>query len=407
MGNSDEQILGESASSHHREGGPDAHDQGPPPGSADARGTWSYRMVSLAGRGALSSELRAAWQTALERQETAGGSASPFLGPSFAAAVASVRPDVQLAVGYLDGEPRSFLPLHVGSRGRARPLGGRFCDLHGPVGVDDSGAFQEMLAGAGLRSWSFRRCPQRSALDPRFVFAETLSHVVRTDLGIDGLRGGGLLKSTGQLKQALRKERKLTKEVGPLRFEFDHRDPAILDSLIRWKGDQRRRSGSTDILEQSWARDTLQALQDERHSGDPATLDGRGKMSVLWAGDHVVAAHFGLASPSLMHWWIPTYSLEFASYSPGLSLLLHIIRDCHASGIEALDLGHGDARYKSGFATRQMPLFSGAVDRSRVRLAVGAASFRLRGAVRESRLEPGWVATKRFLRRAKSAGTRS
>ena len=136
-------------------------------------------------------------------------------------------------------------------------------------------------------------------------------------------------------------------------------------------------------------------------------IDGRGRMSVLWAGDHVVAAHFGLADQRRMHWWIPTYAPEFAAHSPGLSLLLHLIRECHSRGIEILELGHGDERYKSGFATDSVPLYSGSVDRSGVRLALGATGFRVRAAVRESRLEPGWVATKKFLRRARSLGRRA
>ncbi|QDV05193.1 hypothetical protein Poly30_06890 [Planctomycetes bacterium Poly30] len=364
----------------------------------------SYRLFALKGSESLSHELRAAWQAALQDQHVRGGFASPFLGPTLAATMASVRPDVRLIVGFVGDEPRRFLPVHVSGRGRARPLGGRLCDVHGPVGALDPGGFREMLIGAGLRSWSFRRCPQRDVLSPSFVFEETTSHLIRTDQGVEGLRSGGLLGSTSQLKQALRKERKLAKEIGPLRFEYDHQDREILAQLLAWKADQRLRSGSYNILQEGWAADTVQSLHDVVDREDPAQLDGRGRMSVLWAGDHVVAAHFGLADERRMHWWIPTYAPLFAAHSPGLSLLLHLIRECHARGIEVLELGHGDERYKSGFATGSQALYSGAVDRSSVRLALGATGVRVRAAVRRSRLEPGWVATKRLLRRARALG---
>lgn len=399
MGNSQELSLGGGASFRSCT---DSSGDSVPQAEAPWTGPTSVKIITLSGPDSLSGEVRNAWQDAIEGQRLAGGTASPFLGPSLAAAVASNRPDVRVVVGFDGDEPRRFLPVHVSGRGRARPLAGRFCDMHGPVGVTGPEVFREMLKGAGLRSWSFRRCPDRGALASHFIFAETVSHIIRTDRGVEGLRGG-LLESTSQLKQALRKERKLAKEVGPLRFEFDHQDHRVLDQLLAWKGDQRRRSGSANILEEAWASDTLRSLHDAPDRDGDATADGRGRMSVLWAGDKLVAAHFGLADQRRMHWWIPTYAPEFSAYSPGLALLLNLIRECHTRGIEALDLGHGDERYKSGFATDRAPLYSGSVDGSGIRLALGATGFRLRDAVRRSRLEPGWTATKRVLRRARSA----
>lgn len=375
-------------------------------GGMSSPSTRSQRLISVGPEAPLSTELAQAWQAALIRQRDSGGFASPFLGPTFASTLASVRSDVQVIVGFDGEEPTQFLPVHVSGRGRARPLAGRFCDVHGPVGVSDPEEFHELLVGAGLSSWSFRRCADRTALDASHVFVEAVSHVVRTDLGLEGLRSGGILSSTRQLKQALRKERKLAKEVGPLRFEYDHQSPEILAQLLRWKAAQRERSGSKNVLEARWATETLSQLQVAADRDAAETADAQGRMSVLWAGDHVVAAHFGLADERRLHWWIPAYAPEFASYSPGLSMLLHLVRECHARGIDAVDLGHGDERYKLGFATDLIPLYSGAVDRSRARLALGSASYRFRDSVRQSPLEPGWVATKRLLRRARSLSRR-
>lgn len=355
---------------------------------------WSYRLHPVSAAQPLSADLRTAWCRALLIQRAATGHGSPFLGPALASTLAEERSDVQVLVGYDGDDPTRFLPLHA-ERGHAWPLAGRFCDVHGPVGVPDSDALLEMLAGGGLKSWAFQRCPIPGVLAPKHIWSEATARFVRTDLGVEGLRTGGLLPSTSQLKQALRKERKLEREVGPLRFEFNHHDPEVLAQLIRWKSDQRRRTHSVDVLQYPWAVSALERLQ---HSTEP---DGAGALSALWAGDHLVAAHYGFADDELMHWWIPTYAPEFAAHSPGLSLLLHLIRECHERGLKAIDLGHGDERYKTGFATGTSTLYGGAVDRSALRLAVGSSKASLRAAVRQSKFEPTWVAAKQLARRVR------
>ncbi len=359
-------------------------------------GPRSFRLVPVSRAMPLPDDLRRAWQAALLTQRATGGHGSPFLGPTLTATLAQERDDIQLAVGYEAGIARSFLPCHV-KRGHGEPIGGRFCDVHGPVGVADAAGFRELLVGAGLKSWSFQRCPEASVFEPKQIWSETKARFVRTDQGVEGLRSGGLLESTSQLKQALRKERKLAREVGPLRFEFNHQGPEVLSELIRWKSAQRLRTNSPDVLRHPWA---VAALEKLRMLDEP---DGAGALSVLWAGDHVVAAHYGFADDELMHWWIPSYAPEFSAHSPGLSLLLHLIRECHSRGIAAIDLGHGEERYKTGFATGTSTLYRGSVDRSALRLAVGSSKARIRDAVRESSLEPTWIATKRLVRRVRAA----
>ena len=90
--------------------------------------------------------------------------------------------------------------------------------------------------------------------------------------------------------------------------------------------------------------------------------DFSGMLSVLYAGDAVVAAHFGLRSQTVLHWWFPTYDPRFARYSPGLVLLLNLIQQAHSLGLREIDLGKGYERYKGSFANAHVAIAEGSVE---------------------------------------------
>ena len=69
-------------------------------------------------------------------------------------------------------------------------------------------------------------------------------------------------------------------------------------------------------------------------------------LSLLYAGDQLIAGHFGMRSPTTWHYWFPSYDNAFAKYSPGVMLLLKMAEVAPAMGIRIIDMGCGLHSYK-------------------------------------------------------------
>jgi CelD/BcsL family acetyltransferase involved in cellulose biosynthesis len=101
-----------------------------------------------------------------------------------------------------------------------------------------------------------------------------------------------------------------------------------------------------------------------------------------------------------------TYTLsEHGRHSPGLILLAHMVDECAARGIASLDIGVGQARYKSFFCREPEPLFDSFLPftlRGRLAAAGFAAGFAAKRAIKRN--APLWAAVK-TLRRARAHST--
>jgi len=86
-----------------------------------------------------------------------------------------------------------------------------------------------------------------------------------------------------------------------------------------------------------------------------------GMLSLLYAGDRIIAGHFGMRSRTDWHWWFPSYDPTVAKYSPGLILLLEMARHAASVPLRTIDLGKGQARYKDQFKNAAVPLAMGSV----------------------------------------------
>jgi CelD/BcsL family acetyltransferase involved in cellulose biosynthesis len=84
---------------------------------------------------------------------------------------------------------------------------------------------------------------------------------------------------------------------------------------------------------------------------------------MLYAGDRPVAGHLGLRSSTSCSYWFPAYDVEFQPYSPGGYLLLRLAETHAQMGVRYLDLGPGEELYKRRFASTQVWLAEGSVDR--------------------------------------------
>jgi CelD/BcsL family acetyltransferase involved in cellulose biosynthesis len=178
-----------------------------------------------------------------------------------------------------------------------------------------------------------------------------------------------------------RRERKLTREYGQVRFVFSGDDAQqSLTKLIADKRAQYHRTQVRDVLSEKRTRDILHALcgtRDEQCSG---------VVSTLYAGDTWVASQFGLRSGSTLHYWFPVYNPALKAFAPGRILLKQIIHNAQTNGLKRIDRGAGDSVAKRDLATSQHFFYEGLWQRPggiafahRVGLAIGWRMARHRG----------------------------
>jgi CelD/BcsL family acetyltransferase involved in cellulose biosynthesis len=302
----------------------------------------------------LTSEQIRAW-SALQRADSTF--ASPFFRPEFAALVAGVRPEVEVAVFENGRRCVGFWPYHRDSRNVAHCIGLHLSDYEGMV-IEPELVWppEDVLRQCGLAAWSFGHLIPSLAPLRQFHWSYSESPVIDVNGGFDKYReqkrrGGSLI-----LKRASQKFRKIEREVGEIRFLAQCKDRRLLDTVIELKRAQYRRIRSIDHLAAQWTRELLRSIA-EFDNGEFA-----GMLSALFAGDHLVAAHLGIRSGKVLHGWFPVYDREFEKYSPGMLFWIRLVEQSATLGIETIDLGCGDERYKGRLKTGDIRLAEGAVD---------------------------------------------
>src|SRR5262249_15136949 len=119
-----------------------------------------------------------------------------------------------------------------------------------------------------------------------------------------------------QIKKTYNLMRRIEREVGSLRFIAESNNIASLATVLTWKSEQYRKSSNTDLFKPGWISDAANRIFNSRAGGFS------GLLSLLYAGDQLIAGHFGMRSRRVWHYWFPAYEPKAARYSPGLILLL-------------------------------------------------------------------------------------
>ena len=280
--------------------------------------------------------------------------ASPYFSLGFLEAMAAVRRDTRVLVIREAGEIKGFLPFHKGAMGYARPLGGPLSDHHGfiatPGAVFD---LHTVLRKAGLKVFDFF-----GALGTQAAFRE---HAQEVDGSwVIDLSGGyetWLDTRSGVEPKAFRnlraRRRKLEEETSRFQFRVDDNRPEVLAKALEWKSAQYRRTGHFDVFSVGWTRKLIDVLLG---SG----LDNAsGLVSSLEINGQLAAAHVGMRSDTVLHYWFPVYDPEFSKLGPGLNLLMQIARELSAEGLREIHLGPGEYDFKRELASWQFPLASG------------------------------------------------
>jgi len=295
-------------------------------------------------------------------QESNPSLASPYFRPEFTLAVSRHRNDAFVA---LTGDGAAFLPFQRMGYGIGQPIGGGISDYHGLIAPSDYRCdVAGLVRACRLLTWDFDHVPAEQGSFSRWQTAAYASPVVdlRSEAGARGLP-----------ESHLRGVRKLEREFGPVEVELDSADPAMLELCLQWKSDQYRRTGVYDLFAHGWVRALAIDLAATRGTAFA------GMVSVLRAGGRPIAAHFGLRSRGVLHYWFPAYDTAFARFSPGLLLLSHLIAHMGERGIDTIDLGRGAEPYKLRLATRAVPLMEGSVAADRSVAALRRAGTHLMG----------------------------
>lgn len=281
--------------------------------------------------------VRAAW----ERMRKANACyRSPFFSYDFIEAVSQVCPQVELAVARYDQKILAILPFVRKRRLDASPVGAGVNDAHGLLADSEYPfSFVQFLNKCGLRSFAFHAAPPDSPGIERYEMGRGRSFLA--DLTVDPQGYEHYLRKTSStIDRQGQKSRRLAREVGPLRLEYDCKREDLIDYLIRLKGLQYQRTHTFDILAVEWIRKLLLKL----HSYEEPRI--RGLLSVLFAGEHPVALHYGMLDGDLLHYWFPVYDERYAYGSPGTQMFLDIAKEAAARGVRAIDMGYSEQAYK-------------------------------------------------------------
>ncbi|MBC9719012.1 GNAT family N-acetyltransferase [Streptomyces sp. TRM66268-LWL] len=299
----------------------------------------------------LNDELRKAWHKAMDESPLY---ANPFLAPEFAAGIGRHRPSARVAVLHQKNEAVGFLPYERGAFGVGRAIGLGLSDSQGLVhrpGVTWNA--RQLLRECGLAVLEFDHLVDGQRPFGPYVTGTFASPVVDLKAG-DGTYAEWLRATyPGLAKTTLKKERRLARDHGELRFVYDERDPVMLRQLMDWKSAQYRRTGRMDRFAKPWIValvEDLFAVREEHFTG---------VMSVLYAGERPVAVHFGPTSRTVFAAWFTTYDPELHYYSPGLLMHLRMAEAAGRQGVQLMDFGRGDKTYKDWLKTRELRVAEG------------------------------------------------
>ena len=138
-----------------------------------------------------------------------------------------------------------------------------------------------------------------------------------------------------------------------MRFTLHDPDPSTLGQLIAWKRQQYRRTGAPDVFARRWTVELLERI----HATQSAAFAG--VLSTLSIGQRVIAAHMGMRSDDVLHWWFPSFDIAFARHSPGIILLVELCRAAAERGIRIIELGPGEEGYKLLMANAGVTMAAG------------------------------------------------
>ncbi|MEM7427580.1 MAG: GNAT family N-acetyltransferase [Pseudomonadota bacterium] len=310
-----------------------------------------------------------------ELQTGSGLLKDAFFSYDFAAAVANLKEDVRVAVLSKGTEVVGYLPFEQNG-GVGTAVGSLVSEAHGAIVRPDAiWDAEHVIRQAGLSEWNFVCAPADQTPLRKWRFCEDDFPYVCLKDGIEGLRADMGQRGSRTLSQTYRKMRKLERERGSLRFEFQARDrDAVLECLMAWKSAHLLRIGVADPFAFPWIRKLA------RNLGAHASPSLTGVLSALYLGDELLAAHLGLKGFDTLNCWYPAYNPDpaFSGYSPGQILLVKMLEAANGNGIVRYHFGRGPEPYKARLRNGGYAIMEGSVNTKPLPRLVRKTSFQVR-----------------------------
>jgi CelD/BcsL family acetyltransferase involved in cellulose biosynthesis len=308
---------------------------------------------------------------------------SPYFHPGFAAAVhASGQPVSVVVARSLSGRVSALLPGHQ-EGARLRPVGWPGADFQGPVLAPGTALSPMDFLVDGVRELAFDHLLRPGpGFDP-WIISSKPSPYLDTTGGLDGYLARASRTGKDNMGQARRRTAKAERAHGPVRFAADVVDDAALARVIEQKRAQYAATGSRDYFSEP---NRIELMRRLLHTRDPAFA---GILSTLHIGEDLVAAHFGVRSDHVLHWWFPVYDPAYAQLSPGWILLRELVAATAELGIHRIDLGRGDDEYKRRAKTGETEVSQAFITRSSTRRMFRRAHHSMIEAAKASPLAPG------------------
>lgn len=303
---------------------------------------------------------------------------SPYFAFEYLKAVDSVRKDVEvLIIKNLEKEVIGFFPFQKSRSGCVEPIGGRINDVHGlltPPLIQLS--MLDVLRKAGLSQYSFHALVNNPVDLDEFEFEKKTSYYIDLSNGYEHYERW-IRNHSKTVKRQGQKYRGMVREFGEPNFVFDSVEPEALDRLVALKRQRYQRGKTFDILSVDWANNLLKKLHVANEK------DFQGLLSLLWAGDDLVAGHFGMLNADILHYWFPAYDFKFHKYSPGTQLILEVAKSAAEQGITKIDFGYGDDPYKAKFCNAREEVSCGQFQFSRFAFFVAKQRFNIRNSLKK------------------------
>ena len=272
---------------------------------------------------------------------------SGFFDPEYLKAVTRVRPDVEYVLYLQDREIVGIFPFQRVNKVIGQPVGGMLNDFHGllcrPETDLDIGQF---LSTAGLQKFQFHALQTQSTEASQPPCKQVFRTLACQHIDLAGGRveyHDWLRRHSTTLRRQPQKTRAMIRELGPMKLEWDCRDPEYLEKLVAMKRSKYQRTRTFDILGVPWTTNILREIFRTR------TDRFRGVLSVLKAGDTVVSAHFGFLCGDVLHYWFPAHNHQHGRFSPGTQLMLELTGPATANQFNKIELGYGESDLKDRF----------------------------------------------------------
>ena len=263
------------------------------------------------------------------------------------------------------GEVVGFLPFERRSFDRARPAGFPLSDYQGVVcGPDWRPDLPRIVELLRLRSLDFTHLLAGQAPEGEAGWTFGQSPILDLSRGFEAYAQERAARGSNLIRDTDRRQRKLEREVGELRYVWSDPAPEVLEQLISWKKAQYARTKVIDLFDHEWPRALLKGLMSHSDAEFGCFI------TVLYCRNEIAALEVELRYRDTLHNWFPAYDPELYKYSPGLIMSLELARACQSNGVNYLDLGMGSESYKERFVSFPVPLARGAIVRSRpIRMA--------------------------------------